>query len=634
MLKTIGQIVVICLLALFFIPRTVSADPTATTRYVSKAGTDSGSCTPSSNACATIAYAKSQSFAADTILVGRSALDLDGVFNQSATIDFPLTIEGRFISTFPTVSWNACSGTACPTLTPPAGQSALILNPALSETITIRNLNFADSDGASAVRVQRGKAVLDGCRFDSNTHADDEGGALYVAFNADVTSTGCTFTGNSGGLGGAIYANGRVTLDDATFRLNLANTGGAIYSDDIFDVNILTVTNSLFELNSATDSGGAIRFRRGQTSSISGTDFFTNTAATEGGAVSLAGSQMMTISDGMMQGNGVQSETEDIFGGAISQRFGTVRLDNMSIRKNTVDPTGFRRVGRAGAIYLKNGTLTVMNSTLSDNASLGQPGTGDGIYVEDGTFTLMDSSVSDHGWSLMGIGEGSTTTMTVLRSTFNNNYTSIQAGTDATVTVVNSTVVTDENQIARAVRATDNGQAIVQYSTLFSPFGAAAGAENDFVGTFEIENSILSGQCFDALQSDLMDWDLNSIYNHDTCDGAPSNFHTNLGLAPLDNYGGPTETMYPVDGSPAINQGNQADCFGAEVDRLDQRGIMRPIGGGCDLGAVENDGSVPLAVSLSLTSAERSWLAPVGLMMLLLVALTGWSFSADKEHTT
>lgn len=63
-------------------------------------------------------------------------------------------------------------------------------------------------------------------------------------------------------------------------------------------------------------------------------------------------------------------------------------------------------------------------------------------------------------------------------------------------------------------------------------------------------------------------------------------------LGPLGDYGGPTETMPPLDGSPAIDHGNPAYSLA-----IDQRGIERPQGLAGDIGAVEIDDAPPATVT-------------------------------------
>ena len=66
-------------------------------------------------------------------------------------------------------------------------------------------------------------------------------------------------------------------------------------------------------------------------------------------------------------------------------------------------------------------------------------------------------------------------------------------------------------------------------------------------------------------------------------------------LGPLQNNGGPTQTMALPSGSPAIDAGNAAGCTHGMGNLLkaDQRGMPRPYkedSGGCDIGAYESRG--------------------------------------------
>jgi len=59
-------------------------------------------------------------------------------------------------------------------------------------------------------------------------------------------------------------------------------------------------------------------------------------------------------------------------------------------------------------------------------------------------------------------------------------------------------------------------------------------------------------------------------------------------LGPLQDDGGTTETMLPGAGSSAIDHGDAATCSDAPVSGVDQRGVTRPQGAECDIGAVES----------------------------------------------
>ena len=58
-------------------------------------------------------------------------------------------------------------------------------------------------------------------------------------------------------------------------------------------------------------------------------------------------------------------------------------------------------------------------------------------------------------------------------------------------------------------------------------------------------------------------------------------------LAPLGNYGGPTQTFALLPGSPAIDIIPPGTNGCGTTINIDQRGVVRPQGNACDIGAFE-----------------------------------------------
>ncbi len=100
-------------------------------------------------------------------------------------------------------------------------------------------------------------------------------------------------------------------------------------------------------------------------------------------------------------------------------------------------------------------------------------------------------------------------------------------------------------------------------------------------------------------------------------------------LGALADNGGPTQTMSLLPGSPAIDAGDDATC-----ETADQRGITRPQGPHCDIGAFEITGPVEYTLTINKVgngTVTPDKVAPYHLndvVQLTQVADTGWTFSA------
>ena len=199
----------------------------------------------------------------------------------------------------------------------------------------------------------------------------------------------------------------------------------------------------------------------------------------------------------------------------------------------------------------------------------------------------------------------------VQRSTFSGNRGTRSAGGavlvegGASLTLVNSTFANNTFTVAAAETGV-RGAAIGYYSddqdvtvlrlkhvTIVPPALFPTGVAGTTIGGYggetglslNVYNSILRGSC--SLDADAMDVAVGSISTGTSCQFTdPSNqtgvSSSDIGLGTLDYHGGYTRTYVPAADSVAVDAGYASVCLDE-----DQRGYVRPLGNGCDVGAVE-----------------------------------------------
>jgi len=247
----------------------------------------------------------------------------------------------------------------------------------------------------------------------------------------------------------------------------------------------------------------------------------------------ITGAFPVTISAVTIRNGSVTTITQpDGGGGGISNYSSLLTLVNSSVVNNTADGSG-------GGIS-NRGTLELIGSTVSGNSTI--YGNGGGIYSYVATVTLTNSTVSGNV-SSSGAGGGiiSIGTLTVTNSTISHNIAVFQAGglfnSSGTVAIKNSIVANNT-----------------------ATFGGDCGG-----------GGITSNG--------------HNLSSDDSCGftGPGDLFNTDPLLDPLQDNGGPTWTHALLTGSPAIDAGS-GDC---PPPATDQRGIARPQGATCDIGAFE-----------------------------------------------
>ena len=268
----------------------------------------------------------------------------------------------------------------------------------------------------------------------------------------------------------------------------------------------------------------------------------------------------------LIHGAALGGHPED-FGGAIYLVSATLTVSNCMLTDN--------RGVFGGAIYNEDSTLTINRSTLARNAAAQGGGiANDGARLTVNDSTLTGNSASDGG----GVFSVNTVGVTINSSTLEGNSGTSTGGGIHLVTgelnLNNSTLANNSAGHGGAILHGPTTAVRINNSTLAGNSATnAGGAIYNNQGTVNLTNAIVAGNIA-RTNANIFG---SSVGTNSLTNGNPM-------LAPLGNYGGPTRTMPPLPGSPAIdNGGDSVTNFLAS----DQRGVARPLGAHVDIGAVE-----------------------------------------------
>ncbi|HEY4384752.1 MAG TPA: right-handed parallel beta-helix repeat-containing protein, partial [Ktedonobacteraceae bacterium] len=263
--------------------------------------------------------------------------------------------------------------------------------------------------------------------------------------------------------------------------------------------------------------------------------------------------------------------------------YGTVRISNSTFAYNSV--TG----DNDGGGLANYGTASISNSTFTDNSA--NYGAGIANLTPAKTNTVrINTSTFVHNSATVGAGIGNVGTMSVSNSTFAYNSADLGAGiaNGVTISISNSTIT--NNAANRGAALSNASIADISSSTIannLSPLGSII--EDDYlirIGHSIVANSATFGACsLTSPSANIID----QGYNLDSTVGcnltARTSLHTDdpkLDLSPA-NHGGPTPTLALKPDSPALNRIPPSQC----LVPTDQRGVPRPQGSACDIGAFE-----------------------------------------------
>ena len=272
--------------------------------------------------------------------------------------------------------------------------------------------------------------------------------------------------------------------------------------------------------------------------------------------------------------------------------------------------------GTYGGALFNEGTLTIAQSVFANNAA--PAGLGGAIYNRalvghpiDGLLTLSDDTFSNNSAVDAGaIDNWAGGDVTINNSTFNGN--SAQSGGAilnewGTVEIADSTFTANMASVSGGAIMNESGQAVAAVTVIDSTISgnsAATGGGIENQVNLTLGNSIVSGNTATNAAPDIdgaitTDNGYNLLGTQVSASAGTDVFNDTPLLAPLGNYGGPTETMALLPGSPG--PGSRQPRAAQRPPSSDQRGLTRVVNGTVDIGAFENQivniGGTPLSAT-------------------------------------
>jgi predicted outer membrane repeat protein len=363
--------------------------------------------------------------------------------------------------------------------------------------------------------------------------ADSGPGSLRAAILSAASGDTITFAPSLAGqtitLTTQLSIDKDLTIDGSGLSPQVVLSGGnTTRIMQIFLTAQVTISSLTFTQGASPGSGGAIDVIQNASLTLENSVLHQNHAAGSGGAVALTGN-------------------------------GSITVVNSTLHQNQAGGSG-------GALSMGgNVTNTIIKSTFSNNGAIGDGGAIFASYatIMDSAFDSNMAGGSGGALALSGNGQGTIVNSTVFQNQAGPKGGAILAAGNILINVANSTFADNNAADGKEIRAEGNAFLDV-HNTVFVCLTGNASCYSIFpAATIFINHSVLGTGL-------LIDY----------------------GLAePADN-GGPTQTMALLPGSPLIDAGDDSVCANASVNGLDQRGVARPQGSHCDIGAYEDQSLV------------------------------------------
>ena len=432
-----------------------------------------------------------------------------------------------------------------------------------------------EHDGAGGLLYLKHLSVSGG--YEKRYHVDAVGGCIFS--NGDVklkyaTASACkVYTKDGSGLGGGIYAKGKVTLNESTVSGNAARGGSSTKGGGIYAKGDTELDFSYTNGNTATSTGakalGGGIYALGKLTvsigSLSNNAAIATGKAYGGGACAI--NDVMT--DGaLISGNSAISTGNAAYGGGL---FATNPIDLQRSLVTGNKANGNVKSQGAGVKAINDASLSY--TTVSDNTAYGSSSRGGGLLLVGNTNSITASTISgNHAATYAGVDVFShgapASSFQMANSTISGNAATGPVGgiyvDSAATKFYNSTIAfnTASATPGLLLSAINGSMQATLQSTLMSNNTAGASA-NDLSTVTSLGTVTFNGGLPGSAANNLIYATLVPGLPNDTKKGQCPN------LGVLRNNGGLTDTHALLSKSPAIDNGNYV--FGG-LASFDQRG--------------------------------------------------------------
>jgi transcriptional regulator with XRE-family HTH domain len=517
----------------------------------------------------------------------RQAMD---TARSGSTITFAPPLQGSILLTSGnlTVSRNlTLRGPGAGVLTLSSGTKGYGIQVLAGVSVSISGLTLGESTLPTADFVQNAGTLNLSRTVVAHVTTQGSGSApIHNLTSGTLTLTICTVSGNtSRSSAGSIHNEGLLSLINSVVS---QNTGGGIVNNagedatatvtkstisqnstdgpgggGIYNGGTLHLTRSLIAGNRSTIGPGGGIYNAGETMTITTSTISDNTAMHSygGGIDNLTD---LTITGSTISGNTSSSNIEPHRGGGGINNGGTLSITSSLISHNTL--LASRQSDNSGGGIYNTTTLTLADSTIANNTASGGPGGGISNDLL-GTLTLLNSTIAGNTTvddSGGGISTTGARTSLVFCTVYGNTAHRVGGGIftaagsiqevpgQGQFKMTNSLVAQN-----RATRGPDLAGVLISggYNLIGEPAGFSVAPANGKPGTDLIGQGAVGLRIDPRLQEQ----------------GGPA---------------GQVRVLALLAGSSAIDRIPLAACH---PDRItaDQRGIKRPQGSACDIGAYE-----------------------------------------------